>query len=273
MIDKYELLLSMKVLQLEIAELTRYARECSTCYGLLKEKLEGLCAFMTSTRSEAQWNEWGSLPEIRERADGLRDTSVRALCEMEKYQSVRACSGELDLGGYMAALSQSVHTEMGHLRIGHGARVLFVGAGAFPLSAMTIARELDAEVVGIDIDPEAVSLAEQLADASGMASKISFSGERIGRLPFAGEASHVIVASLVENKAEVLRELQEAVAEGTRIVVRYGNGLKSVFNYPFTGEVPAELQRTSAGGGSPIYDTVVLERLPRTVQERSVLIR
>ncbi|MFC4769276.1 hypothetical protein [Effusibacillus consociatus] len=84
--EKYQFLLSLKLLEYEIKELTVYAKECSTCFELLKRKLDDLCQFMTCEENLKQWSLWENHREIKEHSAKLRETSTEALCDLEKYQ-------------------------------------------------------------------------------------------------------------------------------------------------------------------------------------------
>ncbi|XEC93090.1 class I SAM-dependent methyltransferase [Paenibacillus tarimensis] len=258
--DKYEFLLSLSSLEYEIKQLTNYARVCSDCYDLLKHKLDELCRFMTCERSERQWLLWEGHDDIRAHACELREASVHALCDVEKYQALHICGNGKKISDYLDALALMVRDEFEQYRINETSKVLFIGSGAFPTSALTIAKEAGAEVMCLDIDPEAVELGRAVACACGLEPKMRFSDSRIGELPFGQEATHIIVASLVPNKLEVLGQLKETARPEAKIAIRYGNGIKSVFNYPLEEELLADWQMTQSIRTNAIYDTMVLER-------------
>jgi hypothetical protein len=92
--DKYEFMLSLKLLDYEIKELTVYAREYRECFELLKSKLDVLCQFMKLNENIKQWSLWGNHREVKEHSEVLRETSVKALCDVEKYQSIRIYNKE-----------------------------------------------------------------------------------------------------------------------------------------------------------------------------------
>jgi len=261
-IDKYEFLLSIKRFDFEIKELTGYCRQCCGCYELLQHKLDHLCRFMTCDENSKRWCRWGSHSEICDCSASLRETSVTALCDMEKYQSLCVCDNKLDISQYITALSESVKQELATFRIGPASKVLFVGSGALPVTALTIARELGAEVMCMDIDPEAVALGKRVAEVSGLggSGQIAFSGQSLSELPYLEEATHIIIASLVKNKLEVIADVQERMNDSAKIILRYGNGLKSVFNYPLEPAVPGEWRQTAISRSDTIYDTLLLEK-------------
>lgn len=266
--SKYAFLLSLRSLEYEIKQLSAYAREHEECFDLLQMKLDALCRFMTIEENGKQWLEWGSQEEIQLYVQQLRETSVQALCDMEKYQSGLAIEQRLNVSEYIEILSQSVRNELRDFRIGHSSKVLFIGSGAFPLSALTIAKETHAEIVCLDIDLEAVEKGRKVAETSGLGDRIMFSGESLKELSFVREATHVVIASLVRNKLEVLNDLKEKIQPGTRIMMRYGNGLKSLFNYPLEEDLSDDWRRTSISAGEGFYETMIIEPKHSVVQGR-----
>lgn len=258
--EKYELLLSLKLLEYEIKELTIYSKECCECFELLKNKLDFLCQFITCESNENQWGLWGNDQEIIEYSGRLREASVKALCDMEKHQSVCTYNHELDISEYIHRLSHAVKDELEEFLINDQSKVLFIGAGAFPTSALTIAKETGAMVMGLDIDLEAVDLAEKVTKVSGLESKVKFSSQRLDELAFVKEATHIIIASLVKNKYEVLDGLKKVINTNTKVILRYGNGLKSIFNYPLEDDLSGEWVQNKISKKTNIYDTIVLEK-------------
>ncbi|MCC5468025.1 nicotianamine synthase family protein [Pelosinus baikalensis] len=258
--NKYELLLSLKLLEYEIKQLTIYSKECNECFDLLKNKLDYLCKFMTNDENLKQWNLWENHRDVRQHCERLRETSVKALCDMEKYQSLCTSNHKLDISEYFTSLSESVKSELEDFGIDRKSKVLFIGSGAFPISALTIANEIRAEVMCLDIDREALNLGEQVANISGLQSMVKFSNEKLRDVAFLKEATHIIVASLVKNKTEVLDELKGVIGLKTKILLRYGDGLKSVFNYPLDKKLSAEWVQTLNCQSKNIYDTIILEK-------------
>ncbi|MCA0987359.1 nicotianamine synthase family protein [Guptibacillus algicola] len=258
---KYELLCSLKVIEFEIAELARYSKEFDGCYELLRKKLDDLCSFIKSEENSWKWDQWGALQEIQELSERLRETSVSALCDVEKYQSVRAEQYGISSSQYITSLARSVKEEYRYLGIHKASTVLFIGSGAFPTTALTIAKETGARVICLDIDREAIDLSIQVARASGLEKQLSFLHGEIQNYKEFENITHVLVASLVKNKLEVIDALQDKVTEETKVIVRFGNGLKSIFNYPI-GETITGWEQTymEPGNNDTIYETLVLEK-------------
>nr|WP_233096542.1 nicotianamine synthase family protein [Fictibacillus halophilus] len=251
----------MKVTEYEINELSKFAKECDECYELLKVKLDSLHHFMTDPINLHRWQEWGKDKDILSLSEKLREASVQALCEMEKYQSVRTCNHQLNASEYITTLSQTVKHELDELHINENSKVLFIGSGAFPISALTIASEKNAEVHCIDIDEEAVEMGRKVSLITGLQDNVRFSNSVRNDLHFAHNTTHVLIASLVRNKREVLNELKDILQPHTKVILRYGNGLKSIFNYPLEMNLTKDWELQSVKRTDGIYDTMVLEKV------------
>ncbi|MBH5316434.1 hypothetical protein I6N90_01265 [Paenibacillus sp. GSMTC-2017] len=260
---KYAFLLSLQSIEYEIKKLTLFSKKCSDCFELLQVKLDELCLFMTSEINEEQWQLWGHDKEIKQQSNQLRQTSTYALCEMEKYQSVSTLENKMDMSDYLTILSGAVKDELNEFRIVATSKVLFVGSGAFPTSALTIAKETNADVLCIDIDSEAIRLGRRVAEISGLQSKVLFSESPLNEQTFLKDATHVIIASLVRNKYEVLEELKKTLNAEAKIILRYGNGLKSVFNYPMEKDLTDDWDTTPISLNKSIYDTMIIESKKR----------
>ncbi|MDR6225698.1 nicotianamine synthase family protein [Desmospora profundinema] len=271
--EKYGFLLSLKSLEYEIRELTIYSKEYVDCFELLKDRLDYLSQFILREENIQQWNLWGSHQEVREHSGRLRETSAEALCDMEKYQSLCTCKNELDISHYIESLANTVKQEIQHFLIDHQSKILFIGSGAFPTSALTIAKETSAEVMCLDIDIEALNLAEKVADVSNLGSIVKFSDQDIKELPFVKEATHIIIASLVKNKREVLDSLIGLINSNTKVILRYGNGLKSIFNYPMEEKLSADWVQTEIHQRKNIYDTLILEKSKSLVKTENEGVR
>lgn len=257
--DKYEFMLALRALAFEIQELRIYSQADPDCFELLKHKLDQLCHFMSDAQNEQRWHRWHDHEEVRLHSGQLRETSVQALCDMEKYQSLCTTNQQLNVSDYLDVLAQSVREELAHYRIDHTSQVLFIGSGAFPLSALTIAKETGARLLCLDIDAEALELGRQVAATSGLADQVQFASRPDQDLAFLQTATHIVIASLVPNKREMIEAIEPYIHTDTMIVLRYGNGLKSIFNYPWEADLAGDWEQTQLMQGHRLYDTVVLQ--------------
>lgn len=245
-------------MEYEMNQLVAFSKQHSECFELLQVKLDHLCRFITSEENEEQWRLWGNDEDIIECSNKLRDISALALSHMEKYQSIRVLEKNEAIGTYLAILSNTIREELEQFQIDGTSKVLFVGSGALPLTALTIAKETKADVMCQDIDNEAVYLGSRVAEVYGLHNQVHFSRNHLKNLSFLQEATHIIIASLVGNKIEVLEELKQVIQTDTHVILRYGNGLKSLFNYPLEKDLSQDWELTPLALNKSIYDTVIL---------------
>ncbi|MGM0920719.1 MAG: nicotianamine synthase family protein [Bacillota bacterium] len=260
MSDKYAFLFSIKMLQHEIAELSDYIKESDYCFRLLTDKLDDLSKFVVDEKNDIEWRLWGEDPDIRKCSEILRETSAKAISTLEKYQSACTANQEMDASDYLLSLSDSVKKELDSFGITECSNVVFIGSGAFPLSALTIAKETGAQITCLDIDAEAVEMGKNIAVITGLESAVTFTQHPVSQVPVLRNATHVIIASLVQEKALILEELKSLLPEGAKVIIRYGNGLKSIFNYPFDFTLSAEWNQEKVEQKNHFYDTLVLKR-------------
>jgi hypothetical protein len=260
--EKFGFLLSLELLEREIKELTSYSWAYCDGYELLKNKLDDLCEFMVREETNRQWTLWGRDEDVQKQAVRLREAAIRALCDLEKHQSKCIEPNELESNNYLFTLIQSVKVELQSFGIDYRSKVLFIGSGAFPVSVLTIAKEFGAKVMGVDIDSEAVILARNVAKAYDLETLVSFSDEKLSSLTFLKETTHIIIASLVESKIEVLDQLKKSMKDDVKVMLRYGNGVKSLFNYPFDYDLSGDWHQRHLIDRNSIYDIIILEMSP-----------
>ncbi|MFC6546991.1 hypothetical protein ACFQBN_09905 [Cohnella cellulosilytica] len=246
----------------ELGELTEAAERRRESWPRLGDKLDRLCEFIRNEDNERAWSRRACDTDTRAAARRLREASARALGVVEKARAWQIYTDKRAADPYTALLSAATRGEWERVGTPRGAKVMFVGAGAFPVSAFTIAAETAAEVLCVDIDEEAVRHGTKLARYLGLTRTFRYTGSHLGEPEFASSATHVFIASLVPEKLDILRELRFCVRPDCRVVVRYGNGLKSLFNYPLDVAALTDWRAAEPGGAGSLYDTAILE--PRT---------
>ncbi|XKI11750.1 Nicotianamine synthase-like protein [Sporosarcina sp. ANT_H38] len=258
-VDFKDLLNVLNSLEDELKQLMITALNAPEGLELLGTKLDYLCEFIVSEENEKLWRQWGDREDVIQCTKRLRATSDEALCMVEKMRALRVYTEEWDMDLYLSLLSASVNEERHYAQIDGTSKVLFIGAGAFPLSAFIIAKETCAEVVCTDIDHEAIYHGEKLAQFLGLQKILHYSDSHLRHPEFLAATTHVFIASLVAEKKELLEELKSKVPPNCKIIVRYGNGLKSVFNYPLEISLLKEWQVKSIKRDNCIYDTIILQ--------------
>lgn len=166
----------------------------------LEALIDEYAAFVTDDRNKPAWEqvERQASGEFRELVGAIRRVSAKCVAIMEKYRALK----------------------------------LLVGSGSYPMTPLLIAKRTGAMVVGIDIDEEAVSLGKQVVEILGSELPIRLEHQFIEQLDVTKEASYIIFSSTVPNKYELLDQLYALTNEQVVVVMRYGDRLKSLFNYP-----------------------------------------
>ncbi|BBI33611.1 nicotianamine synthase family protein [Cohnella abietis] len=239
-------------------------------FELLSARLDCLCEFIVCEDNEQCWKLCGHSDNIKQAANRLREISAKALCEVEKIRSYRAYNEKGSMNLYSSLLSAAVKEEWTYGQIDQTSKVIFIGAGATPLSAFTIAKETSAHVICIDIDDEAIHHGRKLTHFLDLQRIVHYSDSDLKSCGFLETATHVFIASLVPEKLEILEELKSATRPECKIIVRYGNGLKSLFNYPLHADLLINWHVDSLNLRTRIYDTLILSNPKSTVNAAMV---
>jgi nicotianamine synthase len=191
-------------------------------------------------------------PQIQAIAGELRSLSACGERLLEEYWA-RAISGsdepqaELERFPYLDNYRDLIELELGAL-VGSGAdlasfsRVLFIGGGPLPLSALFLRRRLNGLVTVVDRSGEAVQAAHATLDAVGesadIVSEMADAGDPELMRALLAETDVVFLAALVGldegDKRQVLRTVRAGVRPGTYVVVRSANCLRGLL-YPVVG--------------------------------------
>ena len=256
----YEFQLSMELLSYEIERLSTYVHENSICYYLLEQKLQKVSDFITDQKNVEIWNKWNHSKIFQQCANQVRNVVIPALSELEKYQALQVSYSNPDTQ-YIKQLNAIVLHELQNVNITEQSKVLFIGAGSFPTTALAIAKETGAQVLGVDIDQEAVSLGKNVVEKFRFGNKVSLTAHSICNLAFVRQTTHVIVASLVPEKQQLLKKLSDLLQKNAIVIVRYGNGIKSLFNYPFRSEGLCEWQIIDVlEKRENMYDSIIVQK-------------
>lgn len=190
--------------------------------------------FITNERNEALWTRllYEKPATSRRLGAELRQISARCVSMMEKYRAWKLERGEMRIDDYFQNIEACIEKEFGSFRLTSESRVLMVGSGAFPMTPLMIARRTGAEVVGIDIDEDALTLGKNVIHTLGPELNVSFSSSPLDDLAGMDRITHIIFSSTVPEKYEMLHRLHPLTSSEIVVAMRYGDGLKSLFNYP-----------------------------------------
>ncbi|MBV6713349.1 nicotianamine synthase family protein [Paenibacillus chitinolyticus] len=200
----------------------------------LEAILDDYSAFVTNEANEESWEllnrqDPGHMSRL---VEDLRRTSAFCVAIMEKYRAWKLLNGDAERTEYFRNIESCIEKEFGSFQVTADSKVLLVGSGSFPMTPLYIAKQTGAEVVGIDIDREAVELGRRVVEELGSGLKIRLENVFAEHLDGIQEVTHIIFSSTVANKYELLDQLDRLTNRHVIVAMRYGGGLKSLFNYP-----------------------------------------
>lgn len=162
----------------------------------------------------------------------LRKKSAICVAIMEKYRAIKFLNGKEEITDYFKNIESCIAKEFGVFQVQSQSKVLLIGSGSFPMTPLLIASQTGAEVVGIDIDDEAITLGLNVVESLGSELNIRLENTFVEDLDFTKEATHIIFSSTVDKKYEIMDQLHPLTKDDVVVAMRYGDGLKSLFNYP-----------------------------------------
>ncbi|MGN7454835.1 SAM-dependent methyltransferase [Paenibacillus pasadenensis] len=200
----------------------------------LQEQIDRYSELILEPGSEPLWEalEQRSPVEAERLADELRSRSALAVAQMEKHRALRLLEGAESPAAYFRNIESCIEEEFGHFAVTPESKVLMVGSGSFPMTPLLIARRTGAEVLGVDIDAEAVELGRQVARKLGPELPIRIEHGHAHEQRGLEEVTHLIFSSTIPVKYELLERLHPLTSPRATAAMRYGDGFKSLFNYP-----------------------------------------
>lgn len=215
---------------------------------------------------DAYIEKWGELERkgVPSEVCLLRKASALAVATLEKHRAHALLKGRSGKADYFENIESCIDEEFGSFQVASESVVLLVGSGSFPMTPLVIARRTGAKVIGIDIDEEAVTLGRRVVERLGSGLDIRLEQKSVEGLENLKEVTHIIFSSTVEVKYDLLDQLHDLTGDGVVVSMRYGNGLKSLFNYP-SEEVDAGKWVTAGNVIRPdqIFDLFIYEKASR----------
>ncbi|MBI3504171.1 MAG: hypothetical protein HY059_04965 [Proteobacteria bacterium] len=222
--------------------------------------LAELSAFIVQDWAQLAFQELPPDHPGRAQALAIREAAARACLRHELGQAKVLERDPISANTYLSEVSRLAHTELEQAGVTKRSRILFIGSGAFPVTAITLARKTGCRILGIDVDREAVAQSRELIRLLRLGELMEFALAPVGR-GVLESFSHVFIASLVPDKEDLLDELHAKIGPETIVLARYGNGLKSLLNYELGG-VPLDRWRLLHKLADPrqLYDAVLLQK-------------
>lgn len=202
--------------------------------GELEGAINQYAAYITSEANNEVWEELhqSSSDEGKQLLADLRKYSARCVAMMEKVRARKLLSGQAERTDYFENIESCIEEEFGSFRLTAQSNVLMIGSGSYPMTPLLIAKRTGATVVGIDIDDEAIALGRKVVEWLGGGLPITLVQEFVENLPYTKEATHIIFSSTIENKYQLLDQLHDLTNDSVIVAMRFGDQLKSLFNYP-----------------------------------------
>lgn len=203
-------------------------------YLELESLIDEYSSFIINTRNQKMWEKLQQQEncDLNQLIVSLREKSSHCVAIMEKYRALKLLSGVAEITDYFKNIESCIEKEFGSFQITSNSKVLLVGSGSFPMTPLLIAKRTGAEVVGIDIDDEAIELGLGVVERLGTGSNIRLEKVLVENLDFTKDATHIICSSTVKEKYNILEQLHTLTNDNVVVAIRYGNQLKSLFNYP-----------------------------------------
>ncbi|ASB89519.1 nicotianamine synthase family protein [Bacillus sonorensis] len=211
----------------------KYVQTISHC-AELEFLIDEYCTFITNERNKAAWEqlERQTSSDLDDLVADLRKKSAHCVTIMEKYRALKLLDGNVEITDYFKNIESCIEKEFGSFQIQADSKVLLVGSGSFPMTLLFITKRTGAEAVGIDIDDEAIELGRNVVKKLGNELNIQLENVSVEELSLIKDVTHIIFSSTVESKYDILDQLYPLTNEHVVVAMRYGNGLKSLFNYP-----------------------------------------
>lgn len=211
----------------------KYDHTINNC-SELEILIDNYSKFITNEKNKEAWKqlELQESSELNQLVVDLRKKSALCVAIMEKYRALKLMNGNAQMTDYFKNIESCIEKEFGSFQITSESKVLLVGSGSFPMTLLLIAKRTGAEVVGIDIDDEAIQLGLNVVEKLGNELSIRLEKILVENLDFTKDATHIIFSSTVENKYDILDQLHTLTNENVVVAMRYGDKLKSLFNYP-----------------------------------------
>lgn len=254
---KDNLIFKLKILSFKYKEALALFKRDKKNNFLLEECIEETSFFILNKKNNLAYFKNSENKEIQFLIKEIRNYSVEVLGILEKIKAIEVLNFTDYSFKYEEQLILSVQQEIKDYSILKESQVLFVGSGAMPITAYTIAKETEASISCLDIDPEAIRLSKKVTDKLKLIN--IFFEDNIENLNLSS-FSHIIIASLVPEKCEILDYITKKTGKNTKIILRYGNGLKEIFNFPLCIKIINNYTKTVIRDQDFIYDSLLLER-------------
>lgn len=153
--------------------------------------------------------------------------------ELEGQFAQRLISGEVQISDYLLfdRFDELLRRELSLVKGLRPQRILFIGSGPMPVSAIHMHLQTGVPVDCLDRDPDTVALSRQLLAKAGFSETIRVFCDK-GEEYDVSEYDLILVALLAKPKRSILKNLRKRARPGTHILCRTSMGLRRLVYEP-----------------------------------------
>ena len=216
------------ILQQYLKSLKRYERVLQDDQYI--EALETLMddyEFILNPIYEQQFNAWRDVEEKAQLIKSLQYITAQCVKQVEVIRARRLLDGQAS--GYFDNIEHCIDEEFGQCSIASNDKLLLVRC--ISMTLIQVAKT-GASVIGIDIDPQAVDLGRRIVNVLAPNEDITITDQKVSELKDIKDVTHIIFSSTIPLKYSILEELYDLTNENVVVAMRFGDGIKAIFNYP-----------------------------------------
>lgn len=223
-------------------QLQEYLRQFETLYyqvledehyiQALETLVDHYSQFILNPIAKHQFEDWSNNEAKASLTHQLQDITSQCVKRVEEIRAKRLLDGRSSTSGYFDNVEQCIHEEFGQFHFGKEDKLLLIGSGAYPMTLVKVAKETGASVIGIDIDSQAVDLGQRIVQVLAPNEDIVITNQTVEEIDDMQTITHIIFSSTIPVKYDILNQLHAITKDNVVVAMRYGDGIKSLFNYP-----------------------------------------
>jgi hypothetical protein len=233
--------------------------------------IDALCSLAEAVGCDTAEQLLVAYPELFDHAQSLKMTNFQRIVAMDVTETRRILDLDLDKGARFAEIASTrrmisynrSRAMFDAIDFDDCERLVMVGCGALPFTMFHVHDRTEvAQIVGLDILPEAIDTARQVSQKLGYP-RLSFALHD-GRSYDYAKAEIVYIASTVFPKPLVMSRIAETAPAGARIISRDPYSLGKLWVEDSEGHLDRRLEAIGAGEGiRSLTRDVYFRRLPR----------
>lgn len=223
-------------------QLQEYLRQFETLYyqvledehyiQALETLVDHYSQFILNPIAKHQFEDWSNNEAKASLTHQLQDITSQCVKRVEEIRAKRLLDGRSSTTGYFDNVEQCIQEEFGQFHFGKEDKLLLIGSGAYPMTLVQVAKETGASVIGIDIDSQAVDLGQRIVQVLAPNEDIAITNQTVEEIDDMQTITHIIFSSTIPVKYDILNQLHAITNDNVVVAMRYGDGIKSLFNYP-----------------------------------------